>query len=209
MNDKSIENIKGLLKNARDTSVWWKENKQAAEKYAFVGLSLIYTMLISTLLLVLLALIWLTSPASGLIVGLKGVALFAGFGGWRYMWKKLLKKADQHAAKKFEDGYKLCNFYYMNENELEEDKHIVEDVLKTAHSIPLADIQNVYPHLEKLRNVSLPLSWWKQMKSALGSIKIPKDAVWEDKSHEVLEQVYVEMSEKNIDTNAQPRVLKL
>lgn len=211
MNGKSIDEMKELLKNARDTSLWWKDNKKSAENYAFVGISLLYTILVLTAFSTLFGVFWLTASPMGLMFGLKGLALLAGVGGWIYMWKRLFKKLDRHVAKKFKDGYKLCNFYYMNEIEMDKDKDIVEDILKAARSNPLSDVQNLRPHLEKMRNVSLPLSWWHQMKSALDSLEIPEDAVLEDKSHDMLEQVYVEMSKtpQDIDTNAGPRVLKL
>jgi len=32
MNEKSIDKMKELLKNARDTSLWWKDNKKRAKK---------------------------------------------------------------------------------------------------------------------------------------------------------------------------------
>ena len=195
MNEKSIDKMKELLKNARDTSLWWKDNKKSAENYAFVGVSLLYTMLVLTAFSALFGVFWVTSSPMGLIFGLKGLALLSGFGGWIYLLKRLSKKVDRHVAKKFKDGYKLCNFYYMNEIEMDKDKDIVEDVLKAARSNPLSDVQNLCPHLEKMRNVSLPLSWWHQMKSELDSLEIPEDAVLEDKSHDVLEQVYAEMSE--------------
>lgn len=208
MNTKSIDKMKGLLKNARDTSLWWKDNKKRAEKYASVGKVFTLTVAYLSVGVALGGSLWVISSASVLIGLLKSLTFLAGWFGVVYMSKGLLKKVNNQVAKKFKEGHKLCGFDYMDEIQWNKNEDIIEDVLRTARSIPLSDVHNLCPHLEKLHNASLPLSWWRQMKSALDNIEISKDAVV-DKSHELLEQVYVAMSEKNIDTDAHPRVLKL
>lgn len=209
MNTKSIDKMKGLLKNARDTSVWWKENKKSAEKYASVGKVLTLTVAYLSVFIALGGFLWVVSSASVLIGFFKSVTFLAGWFGLVYMSKGLLKKINNQVAKKFKEGHKLCGFDYMDEIQWDKNEDVIDEVLRTARSIPLSDVHNLCPHLEKLRNASLPLSWWRQMKWALDKIEIPKDSVFVDKSNELLEQVYAAMSEKNIDTNAQPRVLKL
>lgn len=210
MNEKSIDKIKGLLKNARDTSVWWGKNKKDAQKYASVGKVFTWTVAFLSVCMALGGFFWIMSSASVLIGLLKGVTFFAGAGGLIYMCNGLLSNVNGHLAKKFEDGHKLCGFDYRDEIQLDANENVVENVLRTARSTPLAEVQNLCPHLEKLRNASLPLSWWRQMKRALHDLEIPNNTVWEDNSHDILEQVYVEMSEmSDSNTNVGTRVLKL
>ena len=211
---KNIEKMKELLKNARDTSLWWGQNKKSAKRYTSLGGVLLITGgFVCAVAVAVLFSIWSRFvPPSELVRFLACATGVVGLLVGAFVYRKVFEKWEGYVSKRFEEGHRLCGFNFMRE--LNSHPHhrtnetIVQMVLRMSHSMPLPEIQNLCPHLEKLRSADLPLSWWFEMKRALEGVKIQKDTVCND-PHDVLEQVYIEMAEPPPPPTSDPRVLKL
>jgi len=180
MNEKSIDKIKELLKNAPDTALWWRKNRKFAQMCAFLRNVLLFVLNCITAVVLVTGLVWISiSSESVLVDGTKIALCCVVYAICWFVYRFVYNQIDRHVFKRFEEGRALCNFNYRYECVVflyeNKDEHVVDNVLRALASIKTEEVQYLRPHIETLRTARLPQSWWYQMQTVLKDIKAPTE----------------------------------